>query len=160
MIAFSAQDNWQKLTSLLSGQFCASINLIKPTETIRPKAAFRPFLSRADSVAQSFFANGSSTDQFTASQQKEYGFMAALPQEAICTENLTPWTKLLPCRGRKGIGSLLVATNLFNSQFISLSLDFRFTCSVWQNQSMFFSRFFNHFTITTGYHQLRRHLGH
>lgn len=125
----NAQDNWQKLTSLLSGQFCASINLIKPTETIRPKAAFRPFLSRADSVAQSFFANGSSTDQFTASQQKEYGFMAALPQEAICTENLTPWTKLLPCRGRKGIGSLLVATNLFNSQFISLSLDFRFTCS-------------------------------
>lgn len=56
--------------------------------------------------------------------------MAALPQEAICTENLTPWTKLLPCRGRKGLASLLVATNLFNSQFISLSLDFRFSCSV------------------------------
>lgn len=125
----SAQENWQKLTSFLSGQFCASINLIKPTETIRPKAAFRPFLSR-DGQSQSIFANFNRSSEGTSAQEKEFGFMAALPQEAICTENLTPWTKLLPCRGRKGLANLLVATNLFNSQFISLSLDFRFSCSV------------------------------
>jgi hypothetical protein len=32
---------------------------------------------------------------------------AALPQEASCTENLTPWLKLLPCRDAAGLGRLL-----------------------------------------------------
>lgn len=112
---FRAKDNWNKLTSFLSGQFCASISLISPTETVNPKAAFQPFLSN---------------DFTNAIGNQRYGFVASLPQEAVCTENLTPWTKLLPCRNRKGLGNLLTATNIFNSQFISLSLDFRFSCKV------------------------------
>lgn len=32
---------------------------------------------------------------------------AALPQEAACTENLTPWLKLLPCRDAAGVGRML-----------------------------------------------------
>jgi len=112
---YSAQENWKKLTSFLSGQFCASINLIKPTVTIRPKISFRPFLQQSDKNIQT---------------AQEYGYLAALPQEAICTENLTPWTKLLPCQNKKGLGTLLVATNIFNSKFVSLSLDSTFSCSV------------------------------
>lgn len=116
LVSRSAPENWKKLTSFLSGQFCASVDLIKPTVTIRPKIAFRPFLHQ--------------TNQANVSTAQEYGYLAALPQEAICTENLTPWSKLLPCQSKKGLGNLLVATNIFNSQFISLSLDFKFSCSV------------------------------
>lgn len=108
-----AKDNLGKLSSYLSGQFCASINLISPTETVNPKVAFQPFLSNISR---------------THRDNHRHGYVALLPQEAICTENLTPWTKLLPCRSRKGLGSLLVATNIFNSLFISLSLDFRYSC--------------------------------
>ena len=111
----SAQENWKKLTSFLSGQFCASINLIKPTVTIRPKISFRPFLQ---------------PNKKNVTSAQDYGYLATLPQEAICTQNLTPWAKLLPCKSKKGLASLLLATNIFNSQFISLSLDFKFTCSV------------------------------
>jgi hypothetical protein len=32
---------------------------------------------------------------------------AQLPHEPICTENLTPWLKLLPCQGRAGTGLVL-----------------------------------------------------
>ena len=52
-----------------------------------------------------------------------------LPQEVVCTENLTPWTKLLPCKSQKGLADLLVATKLLNTLFFSLSLDFKYSCS-------------------------------
>ncbi len=31
----------------------------------------------------------------------------SLPREAVCTENLTPWLRLLPCRDVAGLGALL-----------------------------------------------------
>lgn len=126
---FRAKDNLGKLSSYLSGQFCASINLISPTETVNPKVAFQPFLSNISR---------------THRDHHRHGYVALLPQEAICTENLTPWTKLLPCRSRKGLGSLLVATNIFNSLFISLSLDFRYSCLV----SNFTSQLGGHYKLT------------
>lgn len=106
----NAKEDWKKLTRLLSGQFCASINLIDPTVTLTPKMSYRPFLSMG-------------------SLENAQGFLAALPQEAICTENLTPWTKLLPCRSKSGIASLLHATHIFNSKFFSMSLDYKYSCS-------------------------------
>jgi len=30
-----------------------------------------------------------------------------LPADGVCTENLTPWLKLLPCRDRQGVAALL-----------------------------------------------------
>lgn len=30
-----------------------------------------------------------------------------MPREAVCTENLTPWLRLLPCRDVAGLGALL-----------------------------------------------------
>lgn len=32
---------------------------------------------------------------------------ALLPHEAVCTENLTPWLRLLPCGDQAGLASLL-----------------------------------------------------
>eukprot|EP00392_Amoebophrya_sp_AT5.2_P014801 g14962.t1 len=49
-----------------------------------------------------------------------------LPYEPVCTENLTPWLRLLPCRGDAGLGSLLVDPELIlkmaRSSFFSLKL--------------------------------------
>ncbi|KAH9425844.1 hypothetical protein DERP_005063 [Dermatophagoides pteronyssinus] len=111
----NSKNNWNKLTSLLSGQFCASINLINPTVTIRPKISYRPFLKLKPIEDKNI--------------EHDYGYMASLPQEPICTENLTPFTKMLPCQRNKGLASLLHATNIFDTQFYSQSVDFEFSCT-------------------------------
>ena len=46
----------------------------------------------------------------------------------MCTENLTPFLKLLPCKGRAGISSLLDGHRLFDSQWQAMALDVRPVC--------------------------------
>lgn len=46
-----------------------------------------------------------------------------LPREVVCTENLTPFLKLLPCKGKAGISSLLDGHKLFDASWQSMSLD-------------------------------------
>ncbi|CAM9449691.1 unnamed protein product [Ectocarpus fasciculatus] len=45
-----------------------------------------------------------------------------LPREPICTENLIPLIKMLPCRSKTGLGSLLHPTRLFQSDYHSISV--------------------------------------
>lgn len=45
-----------------------------------------------------------------------------LPRENVCTENLTPWIKQLPCQSKSGIGSLLNPYRLYQSDFHSMGL--------------------------------------
>jgi phosphatidylinositol glycan class T len=52
----------------------------------------------------------------------------SLPREPVCTENLTPFLKLLPCKGRTGISSLLDGHKLFDSQWQSMSIDVKPVC--------------------------------
>ncbi len=56
--------------------------------------------------------------------------MAVLPREAVCTENLTPWLKLLPCRDAAGLASLLAnRQRLFaSSGWRPLGLGFSWSC--------------------------------
>jgi len=42
---------------------------------------------------------------------------AALPSENVCTENLTPFLKLLPCKSLSGIASLLNPHRLFDADW-------------------------------------------
>lgn len=51
-----------------------------------------------------------------------------LPGEVVCTENLTPFLKLLPCKGKAGISSLLDGHRLFDASWQSMSIDVRPTC--------------------------------
>ena len=44
-----------------------------------------------------------------------------LPREAVCTENLTPWLRLLPCRGAAGLSALLHGPTVFSSPYTSLT---------------------------------------
>ena len=50
-----------------------------------------------------------------------------LPQETVCTENLTPFLKLLPCGNRMGLAELLNPIALFDGYYYSMSLHSKLT---------------------------------
>ena len=78
-ISCSVDKHWKALTNTLSGLFCASLNFIDETITTEPRLSFR------------------TDDPLSKDQQLRFG---ALPNENVCTENLTPWIKLLPCKAK------------------------------------------------------------
>lgn len=88
---------WKNLTHALSGLFCASINFLES-----PTAYSSPYWG--------FLSNNGNL---------RYG---ALPREAVCTENLTPWLKLLPCRDKAGIASLLYRPSIYKGYYHSQRL--------------------------------------
>ncbi|ODV91369.1 hypothetical protein CANCADRAFT_25352 [Tortispora caseinolytica NRRL Y-17796] len=96
-----AEASWFSLANSLSGMFCASLNFIDSAHTTSPK-----------SVLGAFDTNHSL-----------YLFHGSLPSEPVCTENLTPYLKLLPCKGAAGVSSLLDGHHLFESQWQSMSID-------------------------------------
>ena len=52
-----------------------------------------------------------------------------LPHEVVCTENLTPFVKLLPCKGKSGISSLFDGHKLFDASWQTMAIDVRPVCS-------------------------------
>lgn len=55
---------------------------------------------------------------------------AVLPREVVCTENLTPWKKLLPCSSKAGLSVLLKADRLFHTSYHSQAVHIRPICRV------------------------------
>jgi phosphatidylinositol glycan class T len=106
-----ANEKWLILTNALSGLFCASLNFIDETRTTRPVMSFQP--------------EGDHPDQTLANMRLLHG---VLPHEVVCTENLTPFLKMLPCKGKAGIGSLLDGHKLFDASFQSMAIDVRPVC--------------------------------
>ena len=53
-----------------------------------------------------------------------------LPREVVCTENLTPFLKLLPCKGKAGISTLLDGHKLFDASWQTMAIDVRPACPV------------------------------
>ena len=86
---------FKNLCATLSGLLCASLSFIDQTNTQEPRHSFRP----------QFHVPASERDSFSLRYSN-------LPHEVVCTENLTPWKKLLPC-GRE-LGFL----SLFNSDYV------------------------------------------
>ncbi|KAK6463095.1 GPI transamidase component PIG-T [Scheffersomyces coipomensis] len=108
-----AKENWFKFSKTLSGFFCASINFVDDSITTFPKHA-------VDSHKEKKY--------FSDKANKLYYIRAALPSEPICTENLTPFLKLLPTRGKAGIASLLDGHKLFDSLWHGMSIDVSTEC--------------------------------
>jgi GPI-anchor transamidase subunit T len=106
-----ADRKWLTLTNALSGLFCASLNFIDGTRTIRPVMTFQP--------------EGDHRNTTMANMQLLHG---VLPHEVVCTENLTPFLKLLPCKGKAGISSLLDGHKLFDASWQSMAIDVRPVC--------------------------------
>ncbi|EAA30969.1 Gpi16 subunit, GPI transamidase component [Neurospora crassa] len=106
-----ADRKWLTLTNALSGLFCASLNFIDSTRTTRPVMSFQP--------------EGNHIDANATNMHLLYG---VLPHEVVCTENLTPFLKLLPCKGKAGIASLLDGHKLFDSSWQTMAIDIRPVC--------------------------------
>lgn len=106
-----ADEKWLTLTNALSGLFCASLNFIDETRTIRPVMSFQP--------------EGDHPNTTLANTRLLHG---VLPHEVVCTENLTPFLKLLPCKGKAGIASLLDGHKLFDASYQSMAIDVRPKC--------------------------------
>ena len=62
------------------------------------------------------------------SSENLYLLHGTLPREVVCTENLTPFLKLLPCKGKAGIASLLDGHKLFDASWQSMAIDVRSVC--------------------------------
>ncbi|CAO3669246.1 unnamed protein product [Umbelopsis vinacea] len=82
----SIELNWRSLTNTLSGLFCASLNFIDDTLTSQPELSFRP--------------EGANNSYYHTMQDRVELRYGNLPHENVCTENLTPWIKLLPCKSK------------------------------------------------------------
>ncbi|KAF7191401.1 GPI transamidase component GPI16 [Pseudocercospora fuligena] len=102
-----AEERWSGLVNSLSGLFCASLNFIDRTKTIQPILSFEP----------------EGTLQSTGS--KLHLMHGMLPHEVVCTENLTPFLKLLPCKGKAGVSSLLDGHKVFDANWQTMSIDVR-----------------------------------
>ncbi|KAI0864635.1 Gpi16 subunit [Xylaria cubensis] len=105
-----ADHKWLTLTNALSGLFCASLNFIDETRTTRPVMSFRPEGDHGPAIDRMHLLHG------------------VLPHEIVCTENLTPFLKLLPCKGKAGISSLLDGHKLFDATWQSMAIDVRPLC--------------------------------
>ncbi|KAM9066630.1 GPI transamidase component PIG-T isoform X1 [Sarcophilus harrisii] len=101
--------SWKELSNILSGIFCASLNFIDSTNTVTPTASFKP-LGLANGTNHHFLR------------------YAVLPREVVCTENLTPWKKLLPCSSKAGLSVLLKAERLFHTSYHSQAVHIRPVC--------------------------------
>ena len=86
------------LLSSLTGLICASLNTLTPPHTSHPLHLY-PSTHPNSSI-----------------------FYSTLPREAVCTENLTPLLKLLPCRHERGLARLLHSLRLLSSAYHSLQL--------------------------------------
>ncbi|OJI98222.1 hypothetical protein ASPVEDRAFT_161360 [Aspergillus versicolor CBS 583.65] len=105
----TAFSKWITLTQSLSGLFCASLNFIDSTRTTRPVVSFEP-----------------SGDHLPS--KNLHLLHGTLPGEVVCTENLTPFLKLLPCKGKAGVASLLDGHKLFDAAWQSMAIDVRPIC--------------------------------
>lgn len=104
-----AFSRWLTLVNSLSGLFCASLNFIDATKTTRPVMSFAPEGDHTNASSLHFLHG-------------------TLPHEVVCTENLTPFLKLLPCKGKAGISSLLDGHKLFDAAFQTMAIDVRPVC--------------------------------
>ncbi|XP_033626120.1 GPI transamidase component PIG-T-like [Asterias rubens] len=108
----SVDEAWKGFINALSGLFCASLNFVDDTNTAKPQFSFKP-----SGVASESYAKNPANMRY-----------ATLPREIVCTENLTPWKKLLPCDSKAGLSTLFHAGNLYNANYHSLAVDLRPVC--------------------------------
>lgn len=108
-------DQWKELCGILSGLFCASFSFIDNSNTVRPEYTFRPTFSPGT-------GKSSINNVDTSKYRIRY---ATLPREIVCTENLTPWKKLLPGNRPEGLRSLLNSGFIHTTNYHSLGLHVR-----------------------------------
>ncbi|CCL99760.1 uncharacterized protein FIBRA_01782 [Fibroporia radiculosa] len=104
----SVDQRWKGLRNALAGLFCASLGSLDEQRTTSPILSFQP--------------EGSLPNWTTPHQLRH----ATLPSEHVCTENLTPFLKLLPCKSRSGIATLLNPHKLFDADWHGMGVHVRY----------------------------------
>ncbi|SPO25694.1 related to GPI-anchor transamidase complex subunit Gpi16 [Ustilago trichophora] len=95
-------DRWKGLTSALAGLFCTSLDALDERQTVQPHHAYPSPRTTFNTTYQTLHA--------------------LLPTEGVCTENLTPFVKLLPCKNSAGLSTLLNPLSLFSANFQGLAV--------------------------------------
>ncbi|XP_014211904.1 GPI transamidase component PIG-T [Copidosoma floridanum] len=103
---------WKGLTNALSGLLCASLNFVDSSNSLSPEFSFRH----------------TGATQVAHSHNSSHLRYSSLPRETACTENLTPFKKLLPCDSRKGLATLLNSAFIHNTNYHSIGIHFRSVC--------------------------------
>jgi GPI-anchor transamidase subunit T len=106
----SFDDRWKGVTAELGGIFSASLNQMDET-TVATCAAGANVLEFGLPLS-----NASHRIQDT------HFFQATLAREELCTENLTPWLKMLPCRAHAGLGVLIDPIRILSGEYAMLSI--------------------------------------
>jgi len=106
---------WRRLVDALSGLSCSSLTFVSRDKvTVSPALSFKP-------TGAVFNQKGNRNSSLL-----RYG---ALPREIVCTENLTPWKKLLPCDSKAGLAMLFNdAKKLYDTAYHSLVIHLRPVC--------------------------------
>ncbi|KAF9490588.1 GPI transamidase component GPI16 [Pleurotus eryngii] len=100
----TVDERWAGLRNALSGLFCASLASMDEQRTTSPLMAFVPEGDLPNWPGPHLLRH------------------ASLPSEHVCTENLTPFLKLLPCKSLSGIASLLNPHRLFDADWHGMSV--------------------------------------
>ncbi|KZS93864.1 Gpi16 subunit, GPI transamidase component [Sistotremastrum niveocremeum HHB9708] len=113
--ADSIDSRWVGVRNAVSGLLCASLSSLSIQRTTSPLLAFPP-LGDLPVIRP--------TNQTDASKQYHLRH-ASLPSEHVCTENLTPFLKLLPCKSSSGLASLLNPHKLFDADWHGMGVHVR-----------------------------------
>eukprot|EP00903_Cladosiphon_okamuranus_P018262 g16799.t1 len=101
--AQGAWESWVGLRRSMSGLYCSSLDGMDEARVHTPAEMTMPGEHRQTSNDTTILRG-------------------TLPREPVCTENLIPLIKMLPCRSKAGLGSLLHPMRLFQSDFHSISV--------------------------------------
>uniref|UniRef100_A0A0N4ZEX8 GPI transamidase component GPI16 n=1 Tax=Parastrongyloides trichosuri TaxID=131310 RepID=A0A0N4ZEX8_PARTI len=66
-------------------------------------------------------------DPFFTKSISKYHKEAIVSEESVCTENFSPFLKLLPCKGTAGLASLMNTEKFYEANYHSISLEFNST---------------------------------
>jgi GPI-anchor transamidase subunit T len=102
---YSIDERWQGLRNALAGLFCASLGSLDEQRTTSPHLSFPP--------------EGLLPDWDGLPHQIRHASHAS---EHVCTENLTPFLKLLPCKSLSGLASLLNPHRMFDADWHGMGL--------------------------------------
>jgi len=116
--------SWQGVSNALAGLFCSSLGQINPSITAAPEDIF-PDHNREGGSIEDLSIHGSERSLKFGALLPGLSFRhAQLPAENLCTENLTPFLKLLPCKGISGLSALMKPYVLLAHEWHAMAVDY------------------------------------
>lgn len=118
--ANDTQASFAGLAQALGGVLCAGV-ATAPQLAVMAAPAVGWFSHQLPAVAASL-GGGAASQEERRRQQGRRQVYAYLPHEAVCTENLAAWRRLLPCHAEAGLAAMLQPTRLAAAPYYSLGL--------------------------------------